>query len=61
MQVSSRDKDFRYMAASDLQAELGKSAFKADVDMQKKLSKAVLQQLEDASGDISSLAVKWWG
>ena len=60
MQVSSRDKDFRYMAASDLQAELSKSTFKADVDMQKKLTKAVLQQLEDASGDISSLAVKWW-
>lgn len=49
------------MAASDLQAELMKSAFKVDVDMQKKLTKAVLQQLEDASGDISSLAVKWWG
>ena len=49
------------MAASDLQAELVKSAFKVDVDMQKKLTKAVLQQLEDASGDISSLAVKWWG
>ncbi len=48
------------MAASDLQAELVKSAFKVDVDMQKKLTKAVLQQLEDASGDISSLAVKWW-
>jgi cullin-associated NEDD8-dissociated protein 1 len=60
VQVSSRDKDFRYMAASDLQAELSKSTFKADVDMQKKLTKAVLQQLEDASGDISSLAVKWW-
>lgn len=47
------------MAASDLQAELGKDAFKADADMQAKLGRAVLQQLEDSSGDISSLAVKW--
>lgn len=47
------------MAASDLQAELAKITFKADGDMQTKLTRAVLQQLEDASGDISSLAVKW--
>lgn len=47
------------MAASDLQAELAKESFKADGNMQTQLAKCVVQQLEDASGDISSLAVKW--
>lgn len=54
-----RAQDFRYMAASDLQAELAKESFKADGNMQTQLAKCVVQQLEDASGDISSLAVKW--
>jgi cullin-associated NEDD8-dissociated protein 1 len=58
-QIASKDKDFRYMATSDLLNELQKPTFKVDVDMGRRLGVAVLTQLEDASGDISGLAVKW--
>ena len=51
--------DFRYMATSDLQNELLKPTFKVDTKTEDKLCKAVLQQLQDISGDISALAVKW--
>ena len=58
-QIASKDKDFRYMATSDLLNELQKPSFKVDVDMGRRLGVAVLTQLEDSSGDISGLAVKW--
>ena len=47
------------MATSDLQGELAKENFKADVETEKKLCSVILQQLDDISGDISGLAVKW--
>lgn len=47
------------MATSDLLNELQKDTFKADSDVERKVSQIVLQQLDDASGDISGLAVKW--
>lgn len=56
--IASKDKDFRYMATSDLLNELQKDTFKADSDVERKVSQIVLQQLDDASGDISGLAVK---
>lgn len=58
-QIASKDKDFRYMATSDLLNELQKDTFKADGDLERKLCQVVLTQLEDTSGDISGLAVKW--
>lgn len=58
-QIASKDKDFRYMATSDLLAELGKDSFKVDPDLERRLCAAVAVQLEDVSGDISGLAVKW--
>jgi hypothetical protein len=58
-QMTGKDKDYRYMATSDLLSELNKEAFKADQDLEPKLTTTVLQQLEDASGDVSGLAVKW--
>ncbi len=60
-QIASKDKDFRYMATSDLLNELQKDNFKLDSDTERKVSQIVLQQLDDASGDISGLAVKWFG
>lgn len=57
--IASKDKDFRYMATSDLLHELQKDTFRADADLEKKLCTVVLNQLEDASGDISNLAVSW--
>ncbi len=58
-QVASKDKDFRYMAASDLQGELAKDGFQVEGDSERRLVQVVLQQLEDPSGDIQNLAVKW--
>lgn len=59
MQFSSSDKDFRYMATSDLLSELQKPEFNLEPNTQSKVCTMVVQQLEDASGDISALAVKW--
>ncbi|KAL3700206.1 hypothetical protein R1sor_018228 [Riccia sorocarpa] len=56
--IASKDKDFRYMATSDLLNELQKDSFKADAETERKVTQIVLQQLDDASGDISGLAVK---
>ena len=47
------------MATSDLQGELAKDNFKTDGETEKKLCHAILQQLDDISGDISGMAVKW--
>ncbi|MEW5303601.1 MAG: hypothetical protein WDW36_006278 [Sanguina aurantia] len=59
--IVSKDKDFRYMATSDLLNELKKDGFRADADLERKLSNVILNQLEDASGDISNLAVSCLG
>ncbi len=47
------------MATSDLHNELQKPGFKTDPEMERRLCAAVLLQLDDASGEISGLAVKW--
>ncbi|KAL9675175.1 hypothetical protein QQ045_003376 [Rhodiola kirilowii] len=56
--MTGKDKDYRYMATSDLLNELNKENFKPDADLEIKLSNIVLQQLDDAAGDVSALAVK---
>lgn len=48
------------MATSDLQNELLKPSFRVDQNTEKKLCSAVLLQLQDISGDISAMAVKWY-
>lgn len=48
------------MATSDLLNELNKESFKADADLEIKLSNIVVQQLDDVAGDVSGLAVKWY-
>jgi cullin-associated NEDD8-dissociated protein 1 len=60
LQVTGKDKDYRYMATSDLLNELSKDTFKADNDLEIKISNTVLQQLDDVAGDVSGLAVKWF-
>ncbi|KAL8162625.1 hypothetical protein V2J09_014114, partial [Rumex salicifolius] len=52
-----KDKDYRYMATSDLLNELNKEEFKVEGDLEIKLSNIILQQLDDAVGDVSGLAV----
>ena len=59
LQMTGKDKDYRYMATSDLLNELNKPSFKADADLEIKLSNIIIQQLDDAAGDVSGLAVKW--
>ena len=56
---AGRDKDFRYMATSDLLAELQKESFKPDSDGERKICKCVLKLLNDQSSDVQGLAVKW--
>ncbi|XP_051146886.1 cullin-associated NEDD8-dissociated protein 1 [Andrographis paniculata] len=56
--MTGKDKDYRYMATSDLLNELNKEGFKVDTDLEAKLSNIVIQQLDDAAGDVSGLAVK---
>ena len=60
LQITGKDKDYRYMATSDLLNELNKDTFKADADLEVKLANIVVQQLDDVAGDVSGLAVKWY-
>ncbi|GAB4847437.1 Cullin-associated NEDD8-dissociated protein 1 [Ancistrocladus abbreviatus] len=56
--MTGKDKDYRYIAPCDLLNELSKEGFEADADLEIKLSNIILQQLDDAAGDVSQLAVK---
>ncbi|KAF8405638.1 hypothetical protein HHK36_007714 [Tetracentron sinense] len=56
--MTGKDKDYRYMATSDLLNELSKEGFKADADLEFKISNTIIRQLDDAAGDVSGLAVK---
>ncbi|XP_054801363.1 cullin-associated NEDD8-dissociated protein 1 [Prosopis cineraria] len=56
--MTGKDKDYRYMATSDLLNELNKDTFKADTELEIKLTNIIIQQLDDAAGDVSGLAVK---
>ncbi|XP_060971179.1 cullin-associated NEDD8-dissociated protein 1-like [Cannabis sativa] len=56
--MTGKDKDYRYMATSDLLNELNRDNFKADTDLEVKLSNIIIQQLDDVAGDVSGLAVK---
>ncbi|VFQ60675.1 unnamed protein product [Cuscuta campestris] len=56
--MTGKDKDYRYMATSDLLNELNKEGFKLDAELEAKVCNVVIQQLDDAAGDVSGLAVK---
>lgn len=48
------------MAASDLATELAKEGFRFESpSMEVRVTEAILRQLEDPSGDVSALALKW--
>jgi hypothetical protein len=55
------DKDHRYMAVSDLLTEAQKTTWRAPFNAEEtnKLCDKVVERLDDTSGDISALAVKW--
>jgi len=58
--MTNWDKDERYMATNDLCTELGKDV-KIDEVMEKRICAAVLNQLDDQSNDVQSVAVKCLG
>lgn len=58
-QMTSSDKDFRFMATNDLMTELQKDNIKLDDDSERKVVKMLLKLLEDKNGEVQNLAVKW--
>ncbi|EME30694.1 hypothetical protein Gasu_19400 isoform 2 [Galdieria sulphuraria] len=56
--LESTDKDFRYMAASDLLNELQKGPIQLDPLLESKLCTALLKALQDTSSDVQSIALK---
>lgn len=59
LQMTSSDKDFRFMATNDLMTELQKDSIKLDDDSERKVVKMLLRLLEDKNGEVQNLAVKW--
>ncbi|KOC62116.1 Cullin-associated NEDD8-dissociated protein 1, partial [Habropoda laboriosa] len=60
-QMTSSDKDFRFMATNDLMSELQKDNIKLDDDSERKVVKMLLKLLEDKNGEVQNLAVKCLG
>uniref|UniRef100_A0A8C3X3S0 Cullin associated and neddylation dissociated 2 (putative) n=1 Tax=Catagonus wagneri TaxID=51154 RepID=A0A8C3X3S0_9CETA len=56
--MTSSDKDFRFMATSDLMSELQKDSIQLDEDSERKVVKMLLRLLEDKNGEVQNLAVK---
>jgi len=59
--MSSNDKDFRFMATSDLMNALQKESIKLDDDSERRIVKGVLKLLEDTNGEVQNQAVKCLG
>ncbi|XP_076972603.1 cullin-associated NEDD8-dissociated protein 2 isoform X1 [Tamandua tetradactyla] len=59
--MTSSDKDFRFMATSDLLSELQKESVQLDEDSERKVVKMLLRLLEDKNGEVQNLAVKCLG
>ncbi|EHB14298.1 Cullin-associated NEDD8-dissociated protein 2 [Heterocephalus glaber] len=59
--MTSSDKDFRFMATSDLMAELQKDSIQLDEDSEQKVVKMLLRLLEDKNGEVQNLAVRCLG
>ncbi|XP_006901109.1 PREDICTED: cullin-associated NEDD8-dissociated protein 2 [Elephantulus edwardii] len=59
--MTSSDKDFRFMATSDLMSELQKDSIQLDEDSERKVVKMLLKLLEDKNGEVQNLAVKCLG
>lgn len=62
-QMTSNDKDFRFMATNDLMGLMSeqKDNIKLDDESEKKVVRAVLKLLEDKNGEVQNLAVKCLG
>ncbi len=60
MQMSSVDKDFRFMATNDLITELQRDSIKLDDDSERKVVLAILKLVQDKNGEVQNLAVRWY-
>ena len=60
-QMTSTDKDFRFMATNDLMTELQKDSIKLDDDSERKVVRMLLKLLEDKNGEVQNLAVRCLG
>lgn len=49
----------RFMATSDLMAELQKDSIQLDEDSERKVVKMLLRLLDDKNGEVQNLAVRW--
>ena len=58
-QMTSSDKDFRFMATNDLMSELQKDTMKLDDESERKVVRMLLKLLEDKNGEVQNLAVRW--
>ena len=58
-QMTSSDKDFRFMATNDLMSELQKDSIKLDDESEGKVVRMLLKLLEDKNGEVQNLAVRW--
>ena len=56
--TENRDKDFRYMATSDLLAELNKESFKPDTDSERRICRSLLKLINDQSSDVQASAAQ---
>ena len=59
LQMTSSDKDFRFMATNDLMSELQKDSIKLDDESEGKVVRMLLKLLEDKNGEVQNLAVRW--
>ena len=59
LQMSSVDKDFRFMATNDLMTELQRDSIKLDDDSERKVVLAILKLVQDKNGEVQNLAVRW--
>ena len=59
--MGRNDKDFRYMACSDLLSNLEKENFKLDAGQEKKISAQLLKLIvTDTNGEVQTLAQNWY-
>eukprot|EP00299_Pterocystis_sp_00344_P020314 c9966_g1_i2.p1 GENE.c9966_g1_i2~~c9966_g1_i2.p1 ORF type:complete len:1235 (+),score=329.41 c9966_g1_i2:37-3741(+) len=59
--MNSEDRDFRYMAVSDLAQEFEKRSVRLDGNLENKITSQLLKLLEDKSADVQGLTVQCIG
>lgn len=57
--MQSPDKDFRFMAISDMIVQIQKDTVKLDDETEQKVVRMLLKLLEDRNGEVQNIAVRW--